>query len=404
MNRILFISHDSGRTGAPIGLLAFMRWLRAQGGCEIGTILRAPGPLVDDFRALGPTLMLGNSFLSRSRLGRRVRSHLPRAWRGDAGAIRKFFVQGRYDAIYSNTITNGAILETLAGRAPVVTHVHELEYWIERSGAENLRRVLSCTNAFIAASFAVRDNLVQNHGVPAEKIAVVHEHIRELPALPTAEDKVSARRALGIPQDAFVVGSCGAEHWRKGRDLIPQLLLALRRERPDRAFHFVWVGRPGTRDEEFALQHDLHRAGVEAFYHSSGGEVADPFRYYPAMDVFALLSRDDPYPLACLEAAALEMPVVCFADAGGMPEFARDGCGFVAPYLDLSAMARDVVHLAEDSTLTRNFGKAAREKVARENLPAATGPRLRAVLDGLLQRVPVVKMPSPASTAVANVQ
>ena len=40
----------------------------------------------------------------------------------------------------------------------------------------------------------------------------------------------------------------------------------------------------------------------------TSGEVQNPFKIFPAIDVFALLSRDDPYPLACLEVAATETP------------------------------------------------------------------------------------------------
>jgi glycosyltransferase involved in cell wall biosynthesis len=309
---------------------------------------------------------------------------VPREWQEETGKIRKMFAAGRYDLIYSNTMTNGAVLEALAPfGVPVVTHVHELAYWISRGGAENLRQVLAHSTTFIAVSQAVRENLVRNHGIPEEKITVIYEHIRELPPVSTAAEKASARAAFGIPPGAFVVGGCGSEHWRKGRDLIPQLLLALRRLRPKDDFHFVWVGRPGTTEEEFNLQFDLRAAGVETRFHLSG-EVENPFTFFPAIDVFALLSRDDPYPLACLEVAATGTPVVCFDQAGGMPEFVRDGCGLVSPYLDVETMARDIIRLATDPELAGNCARRARAKVARENVLDVTAPQLKGVIDGCI--------------------
>src|SRR5580698_5120385 len=95
--RILFVSHDSGRTGAPIGLLAFMRWLRANTDYEIGTLLRTSGPLEAAFRELGSTVTLGHSLLSRSRLGRRLGQLLPREIREETGKIRRVFMEGSYD-------------------------------------------------------------------------------------------------------------------------------------------------------------------------------------------------------------------------------------------------------------------------------------------------------------------
>jgi glycosyltransferase involved in cell wall biosynthesis len=381
---ILFVVHDSGRTGATIGLLAFVRWLRANTGYGIGVLLRAPGPLEASFRELGPTTTLGNSFLAHSRLGRRIRRWLPRAWREETQKIKRAFSGGPYDLVYSSTITNGSVLEVLAPfGAPILTHVHELEYWIERMGEDNLRRVRANTLAYIAPAHAVRANLIDRHGIPGERITVVYEHIRELPPVPADGEKTAARKTLGLPPGAVVIGGCGVEHWRKGRDLIPQLLLALRRRRPGVDFHFLWVGRFGTPEEEAGLRIDLRNSGLEDRCHSSG-EVQNPFALFPAMSAFALLSRDDPYPLACLEVAALEIPVVCFAGAGGMPEFAEGGCALVAPYLDLETMASHLIQLEEDPELARACGRRAREKVARENLLATTAPQLKAIIDRLI--------------------
>ncbi len=386
--RILFVCHDASRTGAPIGLLAFMRWLKSNTGFELATVVRIPGPLAEDFGQLGPMLTLGASVLHRTRLGRRIRHRLPSSWVEETRAIRRFFAAGRFDVIYSNTITNGPVLEALGSfGTPVITHVHELEYWISRTGAENLRAVKACTSSYIAASQAVSDNLVHNHGVPAERITTVYEHIRELPTVSSDEQRTAARTLLKIPTNAFVIGGCGAEHWRKGRDLIPQLLIALRRLAPEQPFHFVWVGRPGTAEEQYSLHYDLRTAGVDHLYHDSG-ETCDPLSLFASFDAFALLSRDDPYPLACLEVAALERPVVCFTGAGGIPEFVRGDCGLAAPYLDLEAMARDFVRLAQDPALARRYGTNARAKVARENLLDATGPQLCRVIENCLKRAP----------------
>ena len=377
---ILFVSHTAQRTGAPIGLLAFMEWLRRHTDYRLGTLLCAPGALADEFRALGPVATLDD------RPPGRVRRRLPRAFRGNEGAARRMIARGAYDLIYASTITNGRVLAALAPPGvPVVTHVHELAYWMWRTGEENIRLAVDRTDAFVAVSRAVRDHLVGQHAVAADKITLVYEHIRALPTLPAPDDRAAARRALGVPADAFVVGGCGAEVWRKGRDLIPQLLAALRRQSAGGEVYFLWVGRPGTAEEEWTLRYDLRQAGVEAFFRASG-EVDDPFKLYPAMDVFALLSREDPYPLACLEVAALEVPVVCFDEAGGMPEFVRDGCGLVAPYLDVAAMAGHIARLAEEPEQRRAYGQRARAKVTAESTLDTTAPRLREVIERCLRR------------------
>ena len=66
--------------------------------------------------------------------------------------------------------------------------------------------------------------------------------------------------------------------------------------------------------------------------------------YIAAFDVFSLVSREDAFPLAFMEAAAVGVPTVCFDGAveGGC-EFVEADAGRVVPYLDLDAMAERVL-------------------------------------------------------------
>ncbi len=377
---LLAIGHSAERTGAPIGLLAFLGWWREQSGRPMASILRAPGPLEQDYAALGPCLILGNSWLHRTRAGRRLLGGLPRGVAAEAARVLRFTRSVCPAVIYSNTLTNGGLLGTLAPiGAPVVSHAHELEYWITRLGPDNLQQTLQHSRHFIAAAEAVARNLRATHGVDPARLTVIHEHIARLPAPRASALCEGERQRLGLPPEAFVIGSCGAEYWRKGRDLIPQLVRAVQRRLPGRPVRFLWIGTPGRPEEERSLKHDLRMTGTTAAYIATG-ELADPFPSYSALDAFALLSRDDPFPLACLEAAAAGAPVVCFEDAGGMPEFTARGTGLSVPYLDLEAMAEALSRMALNPAQAAAFAARGREEVATHHLPAHTGPRILDVL------------------------
>lgn len=376
----LAVSHDAGRTGAPIGLLAFLRWRREQTGRPLPSILRAPGPLAPEFAALGPCLVLGNTWLHHTRAGRRLLGRLPRSVADQAHRVLRFARTHQPAVVYSNTLTNGRLLASLAPLgAPVVSHAHELEYWIARLGPENLRLTLRHSRHFIAAAGAVARNLRTKHGVDLTRLTVIHEHIARLPAARDPATRERERRRLGLPPEAFVIGSCGAEYWRKGRDLIPGLLRAVQRRLPERTVRFLWIGSPGTSVEERSLRHDLSLTGTAGAYVATG-ELADPFPAYHALDAFALLSRDDPFPLACLEAAATGAPVLCFDDAGGMPEFTARGTGLSVPYLDLEAMAEGLARLARHPAESASLAERGRKEVATRHLPEQTGPRILDVL------------------------
>src|SRR6266853_56528 len=55
---ILFVSHDATRTGAPIALLHFLRWFRANASRAFSVVLGSGGELVGEFEELAPTWSL----------------------------------------------------------------------------------------------------------------------------------------------------------------------------------------------------------------------------------------------------------------------------------------------------------------------------------------------------------
>jgi glycosyltransferase involved in cell wall biosynthesis len=93
------------------------------------------------------------------------------------------------------------------------------------------------------------------------------------------------------------------------------------------------------------------------------GEREDSQQLFAAIDLFALTSREDPFPLVVLEAAMFAKPTVCFSNAGGIPEFVDHGCGLSVPYLDITRFATAIEELIEDSALRERLGQAARQRV-----------------------------------------
>jgi glycosyltransferase involved in cell wall biosynthesis len=380
---ILFISHYGGRTGAPIVLLHLLNWLRSNTRHEMRVLVRGDGPLVESFRAVAETVVIEPA-PPTNRLGRLVhrlrnrinpisRTPLPASWEHTP-----------IDLIYSNTITNGALVSGLAKPGvPVITHVHEMSYWIERSGTDNWQRVVNQTSRYISVSRAVKDNLTSKFKVPAQLVDVVHGFILNPASIMDKRSRV--RTEFGIPDDAFIIGGSGNESWRKGRDLFVQLAANVHRMLPSANIHFLWVGYTGDADDQQRLIHDSTLAGVGDKVHWTG-EVSDPDRYFSEFDLFAMVSREDPFPLVCLETALHGKPILCFADAGGVPELVEEDAGFVVPYLDLHTMARRVVELVENPALTARFGKKARNKVLERHTVDQAGPIILDIIERELKR------------------
>jgi glycosyltransferase involved in cell wall biosynthesis len=104
------------------------------------------------------------------------------------------------------------------------------------------------------------------------------------------------------------------------------------------------------------------------------------------MDALALTSREDPFPLVMLEAAAHGVPTVCFADSGGGVEFVGSDAGLVAPYLDVAGFAEGILKLHERPVLREALGEAAARRVRARFSTSSQAPKLLASISRCLER------------------
>ncbi|MBL8778068.1 MAG: glycosyltransferase family 4 protein [Acidimicrobiales bacterium] len=345
--RVVFVSHNASRSGAPLLLLQVERWLREHRDLDVTTVLLAGGPLVEDFEAAGGAHPVED-----------LASLAP-------------------DLVYLNTVGSAPALAQVPAGTRVVCHVHELDYalthWITEDDRAALR---DRVDRFLVVSDLVADALRRCVGIEDERIVRHYGFV----------DVGAVRDAVQGPPPAAAVGSgplvaaSGTTEWRKAPDLFVALAAVVHRRRPD--VRFVWVGGSATGPEIDGVLADRDRLGlrdVVAFV----GEQEDARPWFAASDVFALVSRDDPFPLTCLEAAALGVPVVAF-DSTGAREFLADGCGVVVPYPDVESMAEAVLHLLDDPDRVRALTGAARRRVEAGHDLAGAVPRLVAEIESLL--------------------
>jgi glycosyltransferase involved in cell wall biosynthesis len=376
---ILFVSNDATRTGAPIALLHFLRWYKKNGHRPFSILLGEGGELTPDFAQLADTWATDCSrwcpggtraqLLSKAGLGWWARgAHLR--------DVRRLTPQSSPALIYVNSIVSAHAVDMLAPQASILAHLHELNSSFQLVAAPVLSRFLTQTRRFIACSNAVREYLIHDQAVTPDKIETVYESIPVV--------QVRAQRArqqvfqeLRIPSDAHLVIGCGTVNQRKGADLFLRLAAAVCRQRANACFAWIGGGRPG----DFAQFENGIRAAGLADKVRLTDIVPQTADYLAAADVFALTSREDPYPLVCLEAAAVGKPIVCFAGAGGIPEFVEADCGFIVPYLDIMAMADRVLSLLDSPDCRLTMGTAARRKVAERHDVNAAAPRIMEIIE-----------------------
>lgn len=382
---VLFVSHDATRTGAPICLLHLLRWVTQHTNCSPIILLRRGGELTKEFEALAPTFCWSERWVFMN--WRRVLRHLRlrRYLYPLLGLpLSRYLRSQNIRLIYSNTVTNTELSELFEQMGcSVITHVHELENAIrERLRPEDIQRLVRHTTHFIACCSAVKNCLIGTLGVAGNTIDVVHEFV---PSPPVGSiNKIEARKRIPLLHELQaglrIVLGAGTTDWRKGPDLFVQLARHVIRERDMKDVHFVWIGGQTGDVEWTRLQHDVHKSRLAEHVHFIG-TVTNAADYFAAADVFALTSREDPFPLVMLEAGIARTPTICFADAGGAPEFVGDDSGIVVPYLDLNAMADAVQTLLTDGRRRLQLGTRAEEKVRVQHAVSSGAARIITVMN-----------------------
>jgi glycosyltransferase involved in cell wall biosynthesis len=379
MNKILFISHDAARTGAPILLIQILRWLRREKVSLIQIVLINGGELEPEFKALGRVIVINRRKNLFYRLVERVSRKVLIKILDVENRLRFKLALSRFrpDIIYANTAISLVFLASFnfIRRYPVLCHVHELEFIIENlAGKRQFMNSIPLASHFISVAEAVQRNLVTNYSVRPEKISVIPE---PLEIVSYKVDRNEIRKELNVPVNAFLVVGAGTVDWRKGCDLFIQTAyLTCKR---DDTIYFVWFGN-GRESTIRELEFDLEKLNLTKAVQFVGAKP-DLIKYFTASDLFYLTSREDPYPLVCLEAASQGIPILCFDNSGGMPEFVIDETGYVIPYLDLAQAADRILELKNGREKLNALGKRAKQKVIAESDINVVGPKVWSVIE-----------------------
>lgn len=194
----------------------------------------------------------------------------------------------------------------------------------------------------LGVSGAVRDDM--RACLPSwstERIETLYNRI-DIAAVQAAQcSRVAAREALGLPQNAWVVGNVGRLHPDKDQaTLIRGFAQALPALPPGSLLAIMGSGKL-----EAALKRLASELGVGESVRFLG-QVPNGRNYFKAFDVFALSSDHEPFGMVLLEAMAAGVPLIG-SDCGGGREVMA-GCGRLFPLGDATALAQALVRQAQE--------------------------------------------------------
>jgi glycosyltransferase involved in cell wall biosynthesis len=297
--------------------------------------------------------------------------------REDPSALRELIDElgdGDFDVVHTHSSKAGALGRFAAHRVgvPAIVHTfhgfpfHDFQFGPLRAAyIEIERRLGRITDQFLAVGGAVAAQAICLRIAPAERIRAIASAI-ELDVVPVSQsNRTEARRRMGLPEDALVVGTVG----RLASQKAPQDMVAAI-EAMGRANVFcVWVGDGPMRQEVMRL---VKRRNLTKQFLLLG-ERRDVAALLPGFDVFALSSHYEGLPCSVVEAMTCGVPVVATA-VNAVPEVVIPGrTGLLVPAGAPTLLARALAYLLDHPAEGSRMSLAARAQLGDRFNPAVLG-------------------------------
>jgi glycosyltransferase involved in cell wall biosynthesis len=309
--RILFVSHETTLSGAPIQLVHLAGWLQEQ-GWDILVATPDHGPISEMLAIAGVPTVVESTLLT----------DLTHAW------LREH--SREFDAIVANTIASWPAI-----RAAHIEDKPSLWYLHETLVAIRLIRAIP----EMASALTMADLLV----TPTRQTARIYEGLTEaqIEIVPYGIPRPRVTAPVKSERTRFL--TLGSFEPRKGQDVLAEAIAKLDTATRVRC-SFKMAGR--VLDEAF---YDELRAAVAGFAEVELIDALDHARALTLLnetDVVVLPSRDETMPIVILEAMGLGKAVIS-TDVGGVCEWLRDGMnGLLVERENSSALAEALAKCA----------------------------------------------------------
>jgi len=350
--RIVVVAHDAHPHGAQFLSLNIAHSLQTEFGFDIDLISLGGGPLLGRYAEVATLHRLD------------MKEDSPEVI---TGAIEDLRDKGASLAIVNTTVSGDIVPYLKRAGFTVVSLIHELpgilaSYDLQRPADA----IAKAADKVVFAAQAVRTGFETFVGRTVEQAVIRPQGLyhRSPFRSDTARRKARAEicAELGLPADARIILSSGYADHRKGLDLFVDALIDLMARNPK--VLGLWIGH----HDQQLMQGQRARISAAGLTHRFvfPGLVSDPQRYYAAADVFALCSREDPFPSVVMEALDAETPVVAFEGAGGFTELLERGCGVLVPPFDTTAFAAAISGMLDDPHRARALARAGKDIVESE--------------------------------------
>ena len=347
MKKILLITHQTSKTGAPLSILLILKEiLSKKKTLKLDVLaLSCQEGLKKDFMNLACNFYYPEKYIGyKKTLYELILSIIGKLnYTSELNIIEHQIQKNNYDLIYANTIVSLPMAVKLKNKlkCKLICHIHELEYAIEECLPE-FENYIPFVDKYIAPSVLNKKLLVEKFKINKDKIKV----IRETSLVPPENF------TFDINENVFNVYMCGTANWRKGEDLFIQL--ANKTISIDTTINFYWIGNQSKEIEHRTIS-ELKKIKSCNNIHFIG-EQENIYDTLKKMDCFVLTSREDPFPLAAIEAGMVGLPIICFNKGNGISEVLLDQ-DLVIDYLNIEKMSDKIIELKKNKEKIKEISK-----------------------------------------------
>lgn len=268
----------------------------------------------------------------------------------------------RYDVVHAHFSPDFVIpvrAIRIASRSKIVMTRHLVQRW----NPFKSWTYRSTFDHFIAVSDAVRDSMISDSRIPADRVTTAKAGCDPLEA---NVERSESRRALGIPSEAFAAGFFGRLTIEKGADdFIRAAAMA-----NQTSAHIFGDGPAMAELTAMPEAKSVH-------FHGYIPNVADAMN---AMDAIVIPSWwAEAFPYAVLEAMSLGKPIIA-CRVGGLPEMIEDGVtGILVAPKSPQDIAAALEGLMQNLDLREAMGCQARDRHQNHYLIEHFADRIEAV-------------------------
>ncbi|AYA41544.1 glycosyltransferase family 4 protein [Xenorhabdus nematophila] len=204
----------------------------------------------------------------------------------------------------------------------------------------------------ICNSQMIKREVMENFGLPDEKISVIYNAIDQSEFFPAGEDeRLVLRQKYALPAQAKCFVYVGSGFERKG---LKAAIEAIGMTKD----YLVVIGQDKEENKYKQLAHSLGCHDRIRFL----GVQKETLPFYQMADGLLLPTLYDPFPNVVLEAMACGLPVITSHTCGGSEFITSGENGFVCDALDISGLAESISSVPTDH-LTSRFSMLSKEKI-----------------------------------------